>query len=118
MGPWGTLARILIALMATPAVLLLYPHGSPALSGANPRVFGPVLAGAGSGLIGTAIESFAGVRLNALERFLFWAGMTAIVIYTTEAEVPGFGLSIGPALAAGAFVGLLEMALPAPLTRR
>jgi hypothetical protein len=81
-------------------------------------VWGSVAAGAAAGLIGAAVETYAGVRLAALPRALLWAGLAALLLWIGDTYLPGWHVPLWPGLAASAAVGVAEAILPADLIRQ
>lgn len=117
MGILGTALRVVTAMIAMTVVLLAYAHAAGPLVPVHPRVFGALLSGLATGLVGAGFDGTLGVAWNRWERLVFWALLGALVVYAAETVIPGMGLSIWPALAAGAAAGLVEAALPPEVTR-
>jgi hypothetical protein len=116
MGILGTTLRVVVAMVAMTVVLWAYAHAAgPVVP--PPRLFGAALSGLATGLVGAGFDGTMGVAWTRWERLVFWGLLGALVVYAAETVIPGMGLSIWPALAAGAAVGLVEAALPPEVTR-
>jgi hypothetical protein len=111
MGPWGTFIRIVLASMAVTATL--------AVAGRAPGlVWLGAPAGAVAGLFGAAVESTLGPTLHLGLRWLLWALLTALTVYSVSLLWPHWAVSPWAPLWAGMVTGLVEVWLPTDWLRQ
>ena len=116
MGPWGTLTRVIAAIVIMPAAVVTASR-LPWNVALIP-VWGSIVAGALTGVIGAATENYVAVRLNALARFVLWTGLAALLLWLGNTYVPGFRLFFWAGTTASLATGLAESLLPASVMER
>ncbi|MGC8488991.1 MAG: hypothetical protein ACP5QO_12375 [Clostridia bacterium] len=114
MGPWGTLTRVIAAVIVLPASVIIV-SGLPWNLALTP-VWAALLAGALTGMIGAAVENYVAVRLSAAARLVLWTGLSGLVLWPADTYLPGFHLAFWAGTVASLALGLVEAIIPAAVT--
>jgi len=116
MGPWGTLTRVIAAVVVIPAAVVTASR-LPWILSLVP-VWGSFMAGALTGAIGAATENYVAVRLTVPARFLLWTGLAALFLWLLNTYLPGFRLAFWGGTAASLATGVVESVLPLSVIKR